>query len=357
MKLTFRLKEILEERRLNRRGIIKEITSRTSLERHQVAALLKNKVNYLSLDTLSQICDYLARYHGVDASLLPGILFGKEPSDFWDMLAQRGYLELCIGVRSSEGEASWVTDSDAYLQGRLLNSISGSGFQARLTAQFLEQRLVPAPDPDTGTPDHGAAQSVYREFKKGGGNRALVAIGSVKIDIISEMIAADCFRAKPFEAQDDVSRPQERKCPFMFLYRADDPKPPSCCGGVRLARARPAAEPGIYYEDADGKWQSCPWSPTRDSAVILYVYRPPVERLEVVLGGFSGRATRGLALVLQTHERSLWPPCYDATDLKVGAFVVQFQFDSRTGMESHIAPTDVKIIPLAPEVLRRRLEV
>src|SRR5262249_45998327 len=87
MKLNFRLKEILDEHRVNRRGIIKNITDHTSLERHQVATLMANKTRYLSLDTLAQICDYLIKHHRVNPQDLPGLLFGKEPDSFWDYFA------------------------------------------------------------------------------------------------------------------------------------------------------------------------------------------------------------------------------------------------------------------------------
>ena len=353
MKLNFRLKEILDEHRVNRRGIIKNITDHTSLERHQVATLMANKTRYLSLDTLAQICDYLIQHHRVNPQDLPGILFGKEPDSFWDLF-RREHLEVCLGIRRS-GDEAWVTDSDAFMQGTLLNGISAPGLAPRRKPQFLHQHLVPAPHAETGAPELSAAKNLYKAFAQQGSNRALVAIGSVKICSISELVVANAFRAEPFERQDSVRRPQDRKCPFLFAYRSDDPKPASCCGGIKLARSKPLKKPGIYYEQADGQWIGCPWSKTADAAIIFYVYRPPVERLEVVLGGFSGRATRGLALALRAWAGKLWPPCYATPQLEIGAFVVKFSFAAEGSAGGSGQPM-VEVIPLPGEVLKRRLK-
>jgi len=352
MKLNFRLKEILGEHRVNRRGIIKHITDHTSLERHQVATLLANKTRYLSLDTLAQICDYLIQHHRANPQDLPGLLFGKEPDSFWDLF-HREHLEVCLGIRRS-GDEAWVTDSDAFMQGTLLNGISAPGLVPKRKAQFLHQHLVPAPNAETGAPDQNVANNLYKAFAEQGSNRALVAVGSVKICSISELVIAHAFDTDPFASQDSVRHPQDRKCPFLFAYRADDPKPPSCCGGIKLARSKPLKKPGIYYEQADGQWVGCPWSKTTDAAVIFFIYRPPVERLEVVLGGFSGRATRCLAVALRAWAGKLWPPCYATPQLEIGAYVVQFSFDADKSAAG--SQPSVEVIRLGGEVLKRRLK-
>lgn len=357
MKLNFRLKEILEERNSSQRGVINAIARDADLKRHQVAALLHNKAKYLSLETLERICAYLVDHHKVDPQLLPGLLFGHDDS-FWDLLAKREHLELCLGIRHSGGEA-WVTENDALLQGALLYGISSPGVAAKRQAQSLHQHLIMAPDPQTGAPDKIKAESLYQAFAQRGSNRALVAVGSVKIDSITELIVSQAMRVDPFRNQDAVRRPQDRKCPFMFCYRKIDPKPPSCCGGMKLARSMTPKDPGIYYEQEDGQWTGCPWTPTQDAAVIFYNYRPAVERLEVVLGGFSGRATRWLDSALRTWAAKLWPPCYMSPELEIGAFIVKYQFEppaSKGGQSAGSPPKDIKVVPLAEAVFKRRLE-
>ena len=56
MKISFRLQELLREHHDLERGVIKRIAEATSLERHQVAAVLSNKARYVSLDTLAGVC-------------------------------------------------------------------------------------------------------------------------------------------------------------------------------------------------------------------------------------------------------------------------------------------------------------
>ncbi len=88
MRYSFRLAELLghvpDPRK--RPGTIKAIVEYTGLDRHQVAALLKNEVKYIPLQALSRLCDYLIEYGHVSADQLPGALFAVEPEHFWELL-------------------------------------------------------------------------------------------------------------------------------------------------------------------------------------------------------------------------------------------------------------------------------
>ena len=72
MRYSFRLAELLghvpDPRK--RPGTIKAIVDYTGLDRHQVAALLKNEVKYIPLKALSRICDYLIEHGHASACLL-----------------------------------------------------------------------------------------------------------------------------------------------------------------------------------------------------------------------------------------------------------------------------------------------
>ena len=104
MQYSFRLAELLghvpDPRK--RPGTIKAIVEYTGLDRHQVAALLKNEVKYIPLRALSRLCDYLIDHGHVSADQLPGALFAIESENFWELLARRRRLELCLGVRRGE---------------------------------------------------------------------------------------------------------------------------------------------------------------------------------------------------------------------------------------------------------------
>ena len=110
MQYSFRLAELLghvpDPRK--RPGTIKAIVEYTGLDRHQVAALLKNEVKYIPLKALSRLCDYLIENGHATAEELPGALFSVEPENFWELLARR----------ESEGRAN---DKDYCKDGLVVN--------------------------------------------------------------------------------------------------------------------------------------------------------------------------------------------------------------------------------------------
>jgi hypothetical protein len=168
------------------------------------------------------------------------------------------------------------------------------------------------------------------------------------------------FNCPAFESQDDVESANERAVPFFIRYRDNDPHPASCVGGLKLSKNDKSDKPGIYYEDADGKWQCCSAEGDRDEvAFIYYVHRESQGRLEMMMGGFSGRATRLLARALATRAEDFWPPVYENQGIQIGGFIVQFTMPAgkkeadilRTDL---VATTEVKQIPA--EAIARRLD-
>ena len=96
MRLSFRLKELLEER--NKHGVIQEIHLITGLERHKISRFLNNETRSVSLDVLEPLCDYCVKELGVARALLPGLLFARGPMEFWEQLAQNP-IQTYIGRR------------------------------------------------------------------------------------------------------------------------------------------------------------------------------------------------------------------------------------------------------------------
>jgi hypothetical protein len=78
MQYAFRLAELLGHTpdRRKRPGTIKAIVEYTGLDRHQVAALLKNEAKYIPIEALSRLCDYLVEHGYATADQLPGALLG-----------------------------------------------------------------------------------------------------------------------------------------------------------------------------------------------------------------------------------------------------------------------------------------
>jgi len=383
MKISFRLQELLREHHDLERGVIKRIAEMGCLKRHQVAALLGNKTKYISLDTLAGVCQYLIERHGVDRAELPGKLFRIEPNRFSALVAHRKRVELCTGTRTErrkpskgQGEAAeapdapqagrfprqrWVMASDSYLQGILLHEMFALEHEHH--PESVEQRLVSAYTGHVGLERiEREATSVFREFRDRIDDGALICLGSVKSNVVIEAAIAEAFHTRPFVSQDGVKRLKERSCPFFFRYRDDDPQPPSCHAGLQLARSKESKRPGIYYETANG-WRFCPSSSREDAALVFYVYHVTQGRLEMVMGGFSGRATHCLGSSLRSIAGRLWPPTYETSQRQVGAFIVRFEFsdadapsEENRDPESMYRASKTRVLPLEPRVLRQKLE-
>ena len=269
MRYSFRLAEVVghvpDPRR--RPGTIKAICDYTGLDRHQVAALLKNEVKYIPLDALSKLCAYLIERGFAKADELPGRLFGVEPEHFWELLARRRRLELCLGVRRGDADDTlddaWVVASDSVLLGELLNGATTLGGTAghadqhgrrrgRLRAEpplpastrphpeYLHQSLVWSPGPGLAgrVPGDGPAASI-ETFCEAAGDKALVCLGSNKSNPVVETLVASAFGCEPFVSQDGHARVGEAKLP-------DLPAVPRQRPAVHLLLRRPEAgqEPG-----------------------------------------------------------------------------------------------------------------
>ena len=276
MQYSFRLAELLghvpDPRK--RPGTIKSIVEYTGLDRHQVAALLKNEVKYIPLKALSRLCDYLIEQGHATADQLPGALFAVEPENFWELLARRKRLEMCIGVRRDVSEAnpeiSFVVASDSVLMGELLNGVTTLGGTAKLRKsdstrtssmpdatpqpEHLKQSLVWSPGQASNEEVIHRAEMVYKEFSESKGDKAFVAVGSTKSNPVVEIVLSRAFNCNQFESQHDVEKAADRSIPFFLRYRDHDPHPESCVGGMQLSRSEKDLGPGIYMETANGTW-------------------------------------------------------------------------------------------------------
>lgn len=378
MRYAFRLAELLGHTpdRRKRPGTIKAIVEYTGLDRHQVAALLKNEAKYIPIEALSRLCDYLIEHGYARADELPGALFAVTPENFWEMLARRSRLEICVGVRrppdDDSADTAWIVASDSVLAGEVLNGVSTLGGTAKaITSQkrvgkevphieHLRQSLVWSPGTMSPEQVQSRALGVYEEFSEMGGDKAMVCLGSVKSNPTVELVLANAFGCDPFVSQDNVTKASERSCPFFLRYRQHDPHPPACSAGMQLSKTEKANDPGLYYEQADGTWAFAGGAtPGRDAALVFYIYRESLGRLEMVLSGFSGRATRLLARTLAHRAEDFWPPIFHENYLQVGAFLVQYEAADEVENSLDILATDTmanaSIIQLPAEAIARRL--
>lgn len=381
MQYSFRLAELLghipDPRK--RPGTIKQIVEYTGLDRHQVAALLKNEVKYIPLKALSRLCDFLIEHGHATADQLPGSLFAVEPENFWELLARRRRLEMCVGVRkdstSDSPEVSFVVAADSVLLGELLNGVTTLGGTAKLRKsdgnmmlltsdslphpEHLKQSLVWSPGQASEVEVMRRSRSVYNEFSDTNGDKGLIGIGSTKSNPVVEIMLANAFNCEAFTSQDDVEEPGQRAVPFFLRYRDEDPHSPSCVAGTQLSKKGDKLKPGLYYEQADGKWARFGSDSMKEEvAFVFYIHRESQGRLEMVMGGFSGRATRLLARALSTHAQDFWPPHFEMQGLQVAGFLVKFTVSSKK--DTDILKTDStatsEVIPIPLETLMRRLD-
>ncbi len=379
MRYAFRLAELLGHTpdRRKRPGTIKSIVEHTGLDRHQVASLLKNEAKYIPLEALSRLCDYLIDNGYATAEQLPGALFAINAENFWELLARRGDIEIVVGVRQGEGDASpenaVVVASDSVLVGELLNGVSTLGGAAKHRGSGGEteeskQRDVPMPDriQQTLTWSPGQvsledararATEVFESFVEAQGDRGMVCIGSVKSNPVVELVFADAFGCTPFVTEDDVDDVSARSCPFFLRYRDKDPKPDGASAGMRLSKNEDAPEPGFYYETDDGTWAFA-GGKGRDTALVFYLFREALGRLDMVLSGFSGRATRLLSKTLAIRGEEFWPPVYEEDGLQIGAYFVQYDnTDAKPTRDDLLYNTGgaAQIMPLPRNAVARRI--
>ena len=382
MRYSFRLAQLLgHDPDPNKRpGTIKTIVEHTGLDRHQVANLLRNEVKYLPIHALSRICDYLIEKGHCRADELPGKLFAIEPEHFWELLARRARLDICLGVRV-HGErdvldGALVVASDSVLMGEVLNGVSQMHESETPTPSaetpsvlsnmpmqpsLLRQALVWSPNQVEREIMINRANSVYEDFGGAVGDKAMLGIGSVKSNPVVELMISHAFHCKPFVPQDDIKRAVDRSCPFFFRYRSKDPDAKSNSGGQFLAEDTPADKPGIYYENADGSWAHAPSDKSKDAALVFYIHRESQGCLEMALCGFSGRATRTLAKTLASRAEAFWPPIFQGHGVQIGAFILEYTFDKRGGdpsddfLKTDWVAKNTKVTAIDPEVIERRM--
>lgn len=376
MRYAFRLAELLGHTpdRRKRPGTIKAIVEHTGLDRHQVASLLKNEAKYIPLDALSRLCDYLIENGHATADQLPGALFSVNAEDFWELLARRSEIEIVVGVRLNEEnspESASVVASDSVLVGELLNGVSTLGGAAKHhrsqdadegkptvpMPDRLQQTLVWSPGKVSLEDARVRSNEVYEGFMDAQGDRALICIGSVKSNPTVELLFSDAFGCTPFVTEDDVDDVSARSCPFFLRYRDNDPKPEGASAGMRLSKNEDAPEPGFYYEKDDGTWEFA-GGEGKDTALVFYIFREALGRLDMVLSGFSGRATRLLAKTLAIRGEEFWPPVYEEAGIQIGAYLVQYNnTDSKPSRDDLLYNPGgaAEIMPLSREAIARRM--
>ena len=115
--------------------------------------------------------------------------------------------------------------------------------------------------------------------------------------------------------------------------------------------------PGFYYEKDDGTWEYA-GGEGKDTALVFYIFREALGRLDMVLSGFSGRATRLLAKTIAIRGEEFWPPVYEEGGLQIGAFLVRYDnADTKPSRDDLLYNPGgaAEIMPLSREAIAKRM--
>lgn len=363
MKVEIRLKKLLQEKSLNRRGIIGQIAKELNLNRHTVAKIYNNQVPSISLDVLSKICTWLQK-QGVSTSELPAALFSSSRTSLWHMIAKRETVTIYLGeYQQTVGPVAawkWISRRDAAAAAYLVQQLSAHSEDGPPPPQ-LKFRYVPfryaLKNYDVEKPplaeDIDKAGDIFTRMRSDTTQGASILIGSQRVNYLLEYFVADLFGRKPFSP----AKP-ESKVPFYIVYRETDHKVPSCFGGLENPyRRTDASTPGLHFIGKKGTWVTCPWKEGRkDAGVIITLYNHNNKNVEIAVFGFSGRATDALGAQLLLKEHLFWPPPIEVKGKEVGIFICRLQLvvkQPSAGTEESILVKNCEVIPLTERTVKK----
>ncbi len=354
------------------------LASEIGVKRGKLSHLLDNDAKQISREVLEKCCEYLIRHGILRRQDLPHALFLVDSTAFWPLVAMRQRIAVMMGVRwlEQKGINQQVMAADAMLQSVIVNQLTGVRAECpgddagdRYPPQVIDLRLAACWGAKGTTPENIRDESrrFYHDYKLEQADKAIICVGSIKSNPMCEMLIASGFqKAAEFTSEDSVADPVDRSVPFYMLYRDNDPHPASCWAGRQLAKESGRRNgwpksPGIYYEKEPKEWACLPCDDLNDAAIVYYYYQHSQRELEVVLGGYTGRSTRGLAEMFRGRESTeIWPPQIDNDSCQLGVFLVRFKYREPLPGEGievrpHQREKEHEVIPLSPDVLEGRL--
>lgn len=364
MQIDILLKQLLRDYRLDKHGITKEISEDLGCHRHTIGKLYRNQLSNPSLQTLAGLCAWLQR-HNVPGDILPQALFGARPSEFWKAVAAPGIVTFYLGeYRQTQPPAParrWISLRDAAVMAKIIEVLSTST-NISTNQLSLQTRYVPfhfsAEKPEVEMQvflkDARGAVAVFDKMKSQTLRGTSILVGSQRVNLLVEVMVADLFGCKAFQMP--KTRP---RVPFYQVYRKGDRPVPSCFGGAgKLPGRGGPAEPGLYYRDENDRWVACPWKENqRDAGIILTIYDPGTQILEIAVFGFSGRGTAAMGKAMEQCADSFWPPEVEANGKRVGVYLCKFELSEELAADpdEHVVAKKTKVISLDRDVLKKYL--
>jgi len=366
MKTEMRLKKILVQKKLDGHGICLRIAHEAQIHRHTVSKIYHNaNIKSISFPVLERLCGWLHRTADVPKEQLPGLLFGSEPSGLLKAIAALGHATIYMGeYRQAETPMRWIALRDAMVHTEIVRELSsysaGNTYSVEIQTRYVpfsfttKNREIKEGDlqKDTRAAKRIFAEALGPESKED--KSASILLGSQRVNYLVELLVATLFGCDPFKSPDE-----QKRLPFYTTYREFDRVVPSCFGG-RTPPADYQGEglPGIYYRDKTGQWAVHHWKDkTQDSGIVITIYDPGTQILQMAVFGLSGRCTSALGSQLFLRE-CFWPPYAKTKGKLVGIYMCQSEFsdqDTATESEGLMQNTKFDVIPLSREILLRYL--
>lgn len=367
MQIEIRLKKLIQDYKLNRRGLEKYLADQIKVHRHTIGKILRNQTSNPSLEVMGKICDWLVN-NGVPTHILPGALFGVRSSHFWQAVSDLGSVTIFLGEYHQKTDPSvpalrWISRQDAAVEGQIVQLLSNPasiGVQRvpQIQTRFVHFRYVPGAPSVSEKHFRDDIRSAKKKFNEilSHEDRVYIFIGSQRVNYLTELFISDLFGVESFKPSADTNLPG---VPFYTLYREHDVDLPSCLGGKNPppGDSKNQAAPGLYHRGKKDSWIACPWQAgVSDAGIVITRHDPGTGSLQVALFGFSARGTVAIGTYLIHNADSFWPPYAQVKGKQIGVYVCKFEFVDDLDEEGEtLSAKNFEIIPIEERILRQSL--
>ena len=367
MQIKFNLKKVLVQHGLAKHGIKGRLANDLGIHRHTVRKLINGDVESISLKILSDLCQWLQARGDVPAEVLPQALFDFRPDALWSAVARTKIVRIYLGEYQQIGDPApirlWINRRDSVVAAAIveaLHTCAKEGVKPPIVhseyVPFSFANQTPVTKEEHFEEDTHRAKRMFKQTRAQGMSATRILVGSQYVNYLVECYFADLFGAVPF-------KPPGRKpvMPIYMRFRDANSSMQSCFGGLAAppgSNDGDGSAPGMYYLDEKNRWVCCPWVRRQEDSGLVTVLRDPGAGLiEIVMFGFSGRATACMATEVVRKPQPFWPPYFHWQGRELGVYICKFKFspdDSRDAHDVCLAkPTD--IVPLDAKVLARYL--
>lgn len=372
MELCLQLPKIIGKYNLHKDASQTVLAEYLGVHRQTVAKLLSGEARSLNLDVLSKLCYWLIN-KGVSRSDLPAELLGVVPAGLWQTVAKMRislYMgQYCEVDKDKDAPVRlWLSRRDADVANAITKEVyeareevhdqnrkpeysslnfDYARFRYRINSQGVRQRYL--------SEDGPAARRMFKKIRSQERDVASIFLGSAEVNYLVELYMADLFNLQPFEPSEGG-----RCAPVYMLFRHPHSAMRSCFGGLDVPSGYKGEPiPGLYFLGKNGQWSVCGYDPKKtDAALTVIVSNAAANTLDIVMFGFTGRATTAMATDVIKNTHQLWPPYYETTGKRIGIYISRILVDEETdpNAESYIVK-DVKHERLDPSLIKKHVKL